>query len=108
MVRSRKDLRVTVGHDLKTTAPCRKVAAKEFRTHWALKWTFAKLDTTMFTTVFTSLVRTKLENPVQAASACLKDDSGVVEKMKRSATRASQELRGLPYIWTSLLCPIAD
>ncbi|CAH8652546.1 unnamed protein product [Schistosoma bovis] len=97
VVRSHKDLGVTVSSDLKTTAHCREVAVKGFRTLWALKRTFTKLDTTMFTTLYISLVRTKLENCAQAASPCLKGDSDILEKVQRAATRAIPELRGLSY-----------
>lgn len=62
---SHKDLKVTVSHDLRTTAHCREVAAKRFRTLWALRQPFTKLDTTMFTTVYSTSLRTKLENCVQ-------------------------------------------
>ncbi|CAH8447220.1 unnamed protein product [Schistosoma margrebowiei] len=79
------------------TAHCQEVAAKGFRTLWALKRTFTKLDTTMFTTVYTSLVRTKLENCVQTASPCLKGGSDILEKVQRAVNRAIPELRGLPY-----------
>ncbi|KAH9590904.1 hypothetical protein MS3_00003399 [Schistosoma haematobium] len=94
VVRSHKDLGVTVSNDLKTTAHCREVAAKEFRTLWPLKTTFTRLDTTMFTTAYTSLVRTKPENCAQAASPCLKGDSDILEKVQRAATLAIPELRG--------------
>ncbi|CAH8587944.1 unnamed protein product [Schistosoma guineensis] len=97
VVRSHKDLGVTVSNDLKTTAHCQEVAVKGFRTLWALKRTFTKFDTTMFTTLYTSLVRTKLENCAQAASPCLKGDSEILEKVRRAVTCAIPELRGLSY-----------
>lgn len=48
-----------------------EVTAKGFRTTYALRWTFTKLDTTA---VYTTLVRTKFEKCVQAVSPCLKGD----------------------------------
>ena len=77
MVRFR-DLGVKVGHNLKTTVHSREFAAKWLKTLSAIRRTFTKLDTTMFITVYTILMRTKLENCVQTASPCLKSDSDIV------------------------------
>lgn len=97
MVWSHEDLRVTVSCDIKTTANCHKVLAKRFETLWALRRTFTNLDTNMFTTEYTTLVRSKLENCVQTASSCLKGDLDILEKVQRKATCEIPELRGLPY-----------
>ncbi|CAH8516651.1 unnamed protein product [Schistosoma margrebowiei] len=72
----------------------KKVDSENPQKNRLLKRTFTKFDTTMFTT---SLVRTKLENCVQAASPCLKGDSDILEKVQRTATRGILELRGLSY-----------
>lgn len=60
VVRSHRDLGMMVSHDLKTTALCQEVADKGFGTLWALRRTFTKLNTAMFTTVYITLVRTTL------------------------------------------------
>lgn len=64
VVRSRYDLGVTVIHHLETMAHCRTVTVKEFRSLGALGPTFTKLDTNIFTIVYTTLWRSKLENCV--------------------------------------------
>ena len=88
---------MTMNYDLKITAHCQEVAAQGCITLWALRRTFTKLDTTMFTTVYTTLVRNKLENCVQAASPCLKGDLHIMEKVQKAATSTIPELRGSPY-----------
>lgn len=51
----------------------------------------------MFTTVYTTLVRIKLEKCVQVVSLCLKGDSDILEILGRVATRGIPEIQGLPY-----------
>lgn len=45
-----------------------------YRYYLVLRRTFTKLDIIMFTIVYTTLVRTRLENCVQVASLSLKGD----------------------------------
>lgn len=73
-----EDLRVIVSHHLKITAHCCEVTAKRFRTLWALRWVFTKLDTTMFSKAYATLARTKFENCVQAAIPCLEIGSDIL------------------------------
>lgn len=60
-------------------------------------YTFNKIDTTMFTGVYTTLMRIKLETFVQATSLCLKGDLDILKNVQRAASRAIPKLRSLPY-----------
>ncbi|CAH8429151.1 unnamed protein product [Schistosoma bovis] len=66
------DLGVIVSQDLKTTAHCRAIAAKGFRTLWSIRRAFSHVDAKTFLTPYTVFVRPKLEHCIQAASPCLK------------------------------------
>lgn len=81
-----------LSHDLKTTAHCWGTVAKGLRNLWALRQTFAKLDTVMFTILNTTLVKTKLENCVQESIPRLKSDSGVLEKIERGTVLSELRL----------------
>lgn len=62
-----------------------------------LEWTFMKLDTSMFAIVYRTLVRSKLENCVQAPICCLKSISDISGKLQEAATRSFLEIWCLPY-----------
>lgn len=74
-----------------TTTHCREYALEEMGILWYFGLTFTKLHTTMFTTVLTILLRTKLKNCIQAASPCFKVDLNILGELQRSATRATQK-----------------
>lgn len=63
-VLSHNVLGVAVSHNFKITARCRAVEAEGFRTIWTLGWTFTRLDISMSTTVYTTLVGFKVEDCV--------------------------------------------
>lgn len=90
MARFYKDFKVTMSRQLMTTTHCVEIVTREFRTLWALRRTFTKLKTSMFTTVYATLVRAKFEKCVQATSPRLKGNSDTVEKVQRAATRATR------------------
>nr|CAH8862242.1 unnamed protein product [Trichobilharzia regenti] len=96
-VQTHLDLGVIVSHDLKTTAHCRAVAARSFRSLWAIRRAFTRITRDMFTSLYTSLVRSRLENCIQAASPCLKGDSHILESVQRKATRMVHGIANLSY-----------
>nr|CAH8868748.1 unnamed protein product [Trichobilharzia regenti] len=96
-VQTQLDLGVIVSHDLKTTAHCRAVAARSFRSLWAIRRAFTRITRDMFTSLYTSLVRSRLENCIQAASPCLKGDSHILESVQRKATCMVHGIANLSY-----------
>ena len=97
IVQAHNDLGVIVSQDLKTTAHCRAIAAKGFRTLWSIRRAFRHLDAKTFLTLYTVFVRPKLEYCIQAASPCLKKDSELLERVQRTATRLIPGIAKLPY-----------
>ena len=97
IVQAHNDLGVTVSQDLKTTAHCRAIAAKGFRTLWSIRRAFSHLDAKTFLTLYTVFVRPRLEYCIQAASPCLKKDSELLERVQRTATRLIPGIAKLPY-----------
>ena len=97
LVQTYTDLGVIISHDLKTTAHCRSVAARSFRSLWAIRRAFTRITKDMFTSLYTSLVRSRLENCIQAASPCLKGDSLILERVQRKATRMILGMTNMSY-----------
>ncbi|CAH8447575.1 unnamed protein product [Schistosoma bovis] len=97
VVQTYNDLGVIVSQDLKTTAHCRAIAAKSFRTLWSIRRAFSHVDTKTFLTLYTVFVRPKLEYCIQAASPCLKKDRELLEKVQRMATKLVPAIAKLPY-----------
>ncbi|KAH9594796.1 hypothetical protein MS3_00000503 [Schistosoma haematobium] len=75
VVQTYNDLGVIVSQDLKTTAHCRAIAPKGFRTLWSIRRAFSHVDAKTFLTLYTVFVRPTLEYCIQAASPCLEKDS---------------------------------
>lgn len=86
VVWSPKSLGVALSHGVKTTAHCHEVATKRCGALWALSRTLTKLDTSIFTTVYTTSVRSELDNRSQAASSCLNGVSDILENVRSEAS----------------------
>ncbi|KAH9592422.1 hypothetical protein MS3_00004352 [Schistosoma haematobium] len=97
VVQTHNDLGVIVSQDLKTTAHCRAIATKGFRTLWSIRRVFSHVDAKTFLTLYTVFVRPKLEYCIQAASPCLKKDSELLEKVQKTATKLIPGIAKLPY-----------
>ncbi|CAH8435884.1 unnamed protein product [Schistosoma haematobium] len=97
VVQTYSDLGVIVSQDLTTTAHCRAIAAKGFKTLWSIRRAFSHVDAKTFLTLYTVFVRPKLEYCIQATSPCLKKDSELLEKVQRTATKLIPGIAKLPY-----------
>lgn len=106
---SHKDLGVILSHDLKIIARC----CEGLRTLWALRQTFIKLGTTMFNTVYTTLIKTEHEYCVHATKdliwkviqMCWKKYRGQLPMQLQDSEVYNIKV-GLE-IQTTLLCPTA-
>ncbi|CAH8840849.1 unnamed protein product [Trichobilharzia szidati] len=91
------DLGVIVSNDLKTAAHCHAVSTSSFRSLWGILRAFAGSTRDMFTSSYISLVRSRMENCIQASSPCLKGDSHILERVQRKSTRMVLGMSNLSY-----------
>lgn len=72
VVQRLNELEVIASQDLKTTAHCRAVAIKGFRTLWLLIRAFSQVVTKTILTLYAVFLHPILEYCIQVASPCLK------------------------------------
>lgn len=96
-VKTEKDLGVVFDDKLKFSLHVSQAVNKSNRILGLIFRTFVFMDTTMFLTLYKSLIRPNIEYATQVWSPILKKDQIAIENVQRRATKRVHSLQNLPY-----------
>ena len=94
---SEKDIGVIISSNLKPADQCNRAANKANQMLGQLKRSFTYRDPTIWTRLFKTFVRPKLEYCVPAWRPWLKKDFNKLERVQRRAVKMIQGLKGKTY-----------
>ncbi|XP_063615394.1 uncharacterized protein LOC134788436 [Penaeus indicus] len=97
VVRTMRDLGVTMSCDFKPTAQCKNATTRAYRELYRLKNTLTCRNAEVFIPLYKSIVRPHLEYCVQAWAPYLTKDIQLLERVQRTATRMVTGMIGLTY-----------
>ncbi len=92
-----RDLGVTLDTTFTTSAHCLEAANTARHLLFMVLRSFCELSKTAFTPLYCALVRSHLENAMEANTPTLRADINQLERVQRLTTRLVRGLRHVPY-----------